>query len=718
MSIPKTELSFPSTSRPSARYVSDTLVFEEALCRTRWIRLYHSASGQIQRENVTERLPSLKIEEFPLQAFQLEIDGQDLGNGWKHVSSVERPGKRAGVREAVVTLEHLVRPVTVKVVTGVDGTPFVIRYLEITNTSDKPAALSRVSPMSGLLFSWNPYHYCGELPIHSTKSGYTLGFFDGAAAGTEGNFKWEALPRGWRKIGSSTGQSGFSTPTFMVRDEVTGELAIGSLAWSGNWAVEFWNDPHLNISNTPRGAHLGFQMGPTGPSPLRVLAPGETITSPELHLGILHCGFDQAVGAWHEHLRTSVIPPRPAGKDFFHIGGRVVEEPGDWILREIDIAAEMGLKSFMVDAGWYGDEFSGWELRRGDWNVGSWMPGGSLAVCREHCHKKGMLFGLWMEPESTGSKSRLLKEHPEWLLHSDDNRQIYEMLDLSHPEAARYVHDEILRVIREHQLDFFKIDYNTRVFEGGQRQRDGFLESELWRHYELLYSIFDEVRREMPNVALECCASGGGRNDLGMLSRFHYAAESDFSLFPRSIRAINGMTLSLPPETLCYYHNHMQTAHEQADLDTHLRVTLFAQTVFVGFGGQNADRSTPYFDKTKRYIRLAEELTGPIIAHHPYVYHHTPDIGVQGPAEWCVLEYAAQDHSSGYAGVFRLGVGEQQEYLFKPRGLNASRRYTITLDNTGATFERSGSDLVTFGIPVRLDTANTSELILFQAVAP
>ena len=32
------------------------------------------------------------------------------------------------------------------------------------------------------------------------------------------------------------------------------------------------------------------------------------------------------------------------------------------------------------------------------------------------------------------------------------------------------------------------------------------------------------VRREFPHVCLETCASGGGRNDLGMLSRCHYAA--------------------------------------------------------------------------------------------------------------------------------------------------------------------------------------------------
>ena len=62
-----------------------------------------------------------------------------------------------------------------------------------------------------------------------------------------------------------------------------------------------------------------------------------------------------------------MLAPRPAGKEFYTIAGRVVEETGAWIHREIEIAADMGVDAFMVDAGWYGDEFGGWWERRGDW---------------------------------------------------------------------------------------------------------------------------------------------------------------------------------------------------------------------------------------------------------------------------------------------------------------------------------------------------------------
>ncbi|MDD4889368.1 MAG: alpha-galactosidase, partial [Phycisphaerae bacterium] len=427
---------------------------------------------------------------------------------------------------------------------------------------------------------------------------------------------------------------------------------------------------------------------------------------------ILHNGFDECVAAWHAHLRASVIPPRPRGKEFYTIAGRVVEEPGEWMLREIDIAAEIGVGAFMVDAGWYGNEFGPWPDLRGDWQVGSWLPGG-LAACRERCHKKGLLFGLWMEPEVMGAKSRLLKEHPDWTLRTDNGREIAKVLDLANPDAARFMRESVLRVIREQRLDFFKIDYNVRVHEGGQHATGGYLESELWRHYETLYATFDEVRRTMPDVALECCSSGGGRNDLGMMSRFHYACESDFSMFPRSIRAINGLTIFLPPESLCYYHNHMSAAHQKADLDTHLRVTLFAQPIFVGFGAQNADRATPYFDRTRRYIQLARDFTGPIMAAKAVVYHHTPDIVLYAPAEWCVLEYGAADRSRGYAGVFRLGNGAA-EYRLRLRGVDLAADYEVTLDNGSQTFRMPGRELALTGLPIDLDAAMTSELVMYE----
>ncbi len=706
-----TEIAFhEAAQRPTARYVSATAVCEEALEHGRWIGLYWSATGHVHRENVVPSLPGLDSLRRPVHAFELEVDGQSLHNRWDLGGRSQRPGPRAGTTEAVVELRHQVRPITVKVVTRLDGTPVLARYLEITNTGTAPAALSHVAPWAGVL--WNtktapPRHHQNANPAFDerTRAKFSLGYFASEDWGHEGDFVWQPLPAEHFRLERKQSGRSWGSPYYILRNEATGELFFLALAWGGNCFAEFAYR-HETL--------LSFRVGPLAPAPLRVLAPGETVTSPEVHLGPLHGGCDAAVGQWHQHLRASVLPPRPRGREMYTIAGRVVEEPGDWLLREMDIAAEMGVEAFMVDAGWYGETFAGWWEHRGDWFAGNWLPGGMKGL-REYAHRRGLLFGLWHEAEAFSRKTRLFREHPEWLLTTDAGRACAETLDLANPAAAQFFEDAVLRIVKDFQLDFYKLDYNVAVGEGGQTLRDGYAESEFWRHSEVVHRVYDRVRRECPRVCLENCGGGGGRNDLGMLARFHYACESDWSVMPYSIRALNALTLFIPPENLCYYHNHIQHAHQVADLDTHLRVTLFAVPIYVGFGSQGADRTTEYFTKARRYVGLHKGFCRPVLAGHPVVYHHTPDLGLFGPADWCVLEYGAPDRRRGYAGLFRL-TGGAATYTFRPRGVDAAATYQVTLDNRDQVLRLSGQELLLHGLPVALDTALTSELVMYEAV--
>ena len=181
------------------------------------------------------------------------------------------------------------------------------------------------------------------------------------------------------------------------------------------------------------------------------------------------------------------------------------------------------------------------------------------------------------------------------------------------------------------------------------------------------------------------------------------------------------MTLFLPPEALCYYHNHIGFAHMTCDADTHLRVTLFCMPIFVGFGAQDADRGSEFFQLTKRYISLFKESCKSVLGGSPIVFHHTPNIGLFRPADWCVLEYGVSDRTQGYAGIFKVGNARQNsggsEYLFKPKGLWLSADYDVWFDNRRESVRLSGSEIALHGIPVRLEGAMTSELLIFTKCA-
>ncbi|MCL2814897.1 MAG: alpha-galactosidase, partial [Oscillospiraceae bacterium] len=678
-------------------------VLEEAVKSGRYAGLYWSASNQVHRENMLDYASSLDPAYFPVNSFQLEIDGQSLHNNWNFIENKNTTDPDGHI-VSITALEHALRPVKVNVCTKLDGTSFLSRWLEITNTGGRVAALSKVSPFCGILwkndfFAWD--HHETSLSKHkNVEAPFSVAYIDAYQPSEEFNLKWVDILSPEYVFANHTKKM-YGAPYYIAKNNISGESFVIALAWSAGFETKFLYDRVNKV--------FSFETGPWGKSPLRVIAPGETVTSPAVHIGPSHFGTDETAQEWLAHLRASVIPQRKNKKRAYTIGARVVEEPGDWILREIDIAHQMGIEAFMVDAGWYGEPFADWGKHRGDWFEGrSFLPEGGLAGIRDYCHDRDMMFGLWMEPEAIAPESKIYKEHPEYKAEGN----AWEM-NLSNPEAAKYVTDCIKDVILNKKLDFFKTDYNLNPPEGVSTAKDGYTENNAWRHFEILYGVYDEVRRQNPDIAMECCAGGGGRTDLGMMSRFDYCCESDFSQMPLSIRRINAMTLFLPPEAIVYYHNHIMHAHQLADIETHLRVTLFAIPIYVGFGAQNADQNSIYFEKSREYIELAKGFCRPVMEDGALVYHHTPYIGMAAPAPFCVLEYGAKDKSRGYCGVFKLDSGAGT-YNLRLKGIDPGKSYEVTLKNSGAAAVVNGFELANTGINITLESINTSELILYK----
>jgi hypothetical protein len=152
--IKPTAAYYKSGDKNVIRFVSGTTVLEEAVKDGCYIGLYWSASNHVHRENITAGLPNLDSMTYPTASFQLEIDGQSLHNKWDLIENTQKT-EESGHIVSITTLKHSLRPVKINICTRLDGTAFITRWLEITNTGDKPAALSKVSPFSGILWHNN-----------------------------------------------------------------------------------------------------------------------------------------------------------------------------------------------------------------------------------------------------------------------------------------------------------------------------------------------------------------------------------------------------------------------------------------------------------------------------------------------------------------------------------------------------------------------------------
>ncbi len=695
------------------RYTSGLTIYDEALIDGRWIGRYWAATGFAEvEENVEAVLGKARGAHLPTHAFDLTIDGQALHFGWRLVEIGEQPAERPGARHAVVTLAHQLRPVTVRIHTVLDSGPVLERWLEITNTSEQPAALVSVAPWAGVLMHTRGGGTYGRLPGLDERQ-FSIGRFVDPLWGNEGDFVWETLPWGAFRLESRRGRSGRPAPFFIVRSEATGELAIGELAWSGNWAIEFTAEE----DQTTGAAWLAWKAGPQAPAPLRILAPGETVITPAMHLGYLHGDLDDAVQAMHGHVRSSIFLPQPEGRadrvvyNHWSYARHELSEP---ILRhEIEVAHSVGAELFIVDAGWFGSSGSNWATTVGDWEAGDRLPNGLepvFAYAREH----GLLYGLWMDAERIGPESRLAREHPEWLLQRD-GKSVVGALDLTNPAVAAWLEEQINGLVDRYDLDLFRLDYNVDVGEGGYRTHAGYYENSLWRHYEALYGIFDRLHARKPNLLLENCASGGGRTDLGLLRRFHYTWITDWPGLPRSVKIFNGMTLALPPEACDRNAGTGQDGHFQGDLVTQIRSCMLGHFTLTGIYPIGEHGDPTLLAVVRRLVTLYKERIRPWL-RTSRVYHHTPVLPGREPSGWCAIELIASDRQQGAVGLFRLAGPGESLYTFRPRGLEVGRRYQVTFDNSGQSSEWAGADLMEHGLTVRLDRPLASELLLLKAL--
>lgn len=684
-------------------YRSGLVAYQESLIRGQFVGRGWNGSGYTNPE--CERFDPSR---HPApQAFWLELDGQLLHSHWEW-RGLEQSEDDRGL-EAIVELRHTVRPVAVRVHTRLDGTPILTRWLEIRNMSDRPAALSAAYPWSGVLQTT-------AHDVNEERSPYSVGYFMDSHWGNEGAFDWRSLPYAGYRIDGRYRRDRHRQPFFLLKNHRTGEHFVGTLAWSGGFAFEFDLDDGYE-----RGAsRLWFRAGPDAPAPLRVIAPGETVTTPEMHLGLVIGDFDACIHALHDHLRKSVLYPRPcerAGLIASGIGPEQEITP-ELVFHEIDTAASVGVEVFIIDASWYTPPHGNWWSTVGDWEVDRERFPQGLKPFRDYIHEKGMLFGLWMDAERIGSESRIAREHPEWLVRRyDDQPNPGGMIDLTQPAVAEWMESQIERLITEHELDLFRLDYNVgNIGAGGYNVRHEYVENTYWRYYEALYNIYKRLVARHPNVIFQNCASGGARADIGMIRYFDHTWITDWQIAPRSFSITNGITMALPPERVDRLAGMGQWGHRTAELDFQLRLLLFVHPTLGWFHLQGARPNPEQLARVRHMVDLYKNFVRPF-HETSRIYHHTPVIKGFDPHGWGVLELASEDRNRAIAGVFRLSDPAEPEYLLRLRGINVGQRYRVTFDNTAETCILDGFVLSKVGIPVRLETALTSELLIVEAIS-
>ena len=123
--------------------------------------------------------------------------------------------------------------------------------------------------------------------------------------------------------------------------------------------------------------------------------------------------------------------------------------------------------------------------------------------------------------------------------------------------------------------------------------------------------------------------------------------------------------------------------------------------------------NTDSMEFIRRSVKLYKDFIRPILPDC-LVYHHTPEAYVKTDGGFSALEIASPDKSRGACAVFTVEKPANAEYRLYPKGIDPSLEYIVTLDNYRSSFKISGFALMNDGIKIRIPSALSSELVLYE----
>jgi alpha-galactosidase len=326
-----------------------------------------------------------------------------------------------------------------------------------------------------------------------------------------------------------------------------GEGVIAAIGWSGQWAA------HVERSGTgPTRLQAGLER-----TRLK-LHPGERIRSPRILVmpwkgdrlagharfrRLLLFEYAPKIGGWP--LRLPV-----AAQCFDRYSWTRPEwstEAGQ--LRAVQATRDLGCDTHWFDAAWFEGGFPN--------GVGNWFckpksfPNG-LKPVSDACHRLGLKFLVWFEPERVAAGTQIARERPEFVFGGANGG----LFKLNDPAARRWLTDLLSQRIAEFGLDVYRNDFNIDPLDFWRRNdapdRQGMTEI---RYVEGHYALWDELRARHPGLWIDNCASGGRRIDLETISRSVPLWRSDTGCSPGhadwdQVQAL-GLSQYVPLSTSC-----------------------------------------------------------------------------------------------------------------------------------------------------------------------
>ena len=600
-----------------------------------------------------------------------------------------------GVNETVITLKDDKYPVTVKLHYVAYGKENIIRaFSEISHEEKKPVILCK---------------YASSM-LHLNSSKYFLTEFSGDWA-HEANVTERELAFGKKVIVTKLGARAnmFVSPFFQLAldnpsQENAGEVLVGTIGWTGNFRFTFEvdNKNELRIISGINPYDSEYS-----------LPAKEVFRTPDFYFTYSTQGKGEASRNFHDWARNHQVKN---GNDtrmtlLNNWESTYFDFDENKLIGLMDEATKLGVDMFLLDDGWFANKYprSSDHQGLGDWEeTADKLPNG-VGRLVEEAQKKGIKFGIWIEPEMVNPKSELYEKHKDWVIHLPNRDEYYfrnqMVLDLSNPKVQDHVFGVVDNLMTKYPgIAFFKWDCNspiTNIYSMYLKDKQSHLYVDYVRG---LYKVLDRIKAKYPDLPMMLCAGGGGRSDYEALKYFTEFWPSDNTDPIERLFIQWGYSQIFPSKTLCA---HVTTWNRGTSIKFRTDVAMMCKLGFdIKLEDMNQNEHLYCDLAVKNYNRLK-----PVILEgdmyrlvSPYGSNHTSSM------------FVGKDKKT--AAVFAFDIHPRYAEKTLPvrlQGLDADKMYRVKEINMmpGSGSSLKGNDQVFSGeylMNVGLDLFTTQQL--------
>ena len=600
-----------------------------------------------------------------------------------------------GINETVITLKDDKYPVTVKLhYVAYDKENIIRTFTEISHEEKKPVILSK---------------YASSM-LHLNSSKYFLTEFSGDWA-HEANVTERELAFGKKVIDTKLGARAnmFVSPFFQLAldnpsQENAGEVLVGTIGWTGNFRFTFEvdNKNELRIISGINPYDSEYS-----------LPAKEVFRTPDFYFTYSTQGKGEASRSFHDWARNHQVKKGNETRMTLlnNWESTYFDFDENKLIGLMDEATKLGVDMFLLDDGWFANKYprSSDHQGLGDWEETAGKLPNGVGRLVEEAHKKGIKFGIWIEPEMVNPKSELYEKHKDWVIHLPNRDEYYfrnqMVLDLSNPKVQDHIFGVVDNLMTKYPgIAFFKWDCNspiTNIYSVYLKDKQSHLYIDYVRG---LYKVLDRIKAKYPDLPMMLCAGGGGRSDYEALKYFTEFWPSDNTDPIERLFIQWGYSQVFPSKTLCA---HVTTWNRGTSIKFRTDVAMMCKLGFdIKLEDMNQNEHLYCDQAVKNYNRLK-----PVILEgdmyrlvSPYGSNHTSSM------------FVGKDKKT--AAVFAFDIHPRYAEKTLPvrlQGLDINKMYRVKEINMmpGSNSSLKGNDQVFSGeylMNVGLDLFTTQQL--------